>query len=450
MKKIKIGMLFCAVLAFVSCSDSNEIPTDNNVNPQPSESEEVAPNEYIVRVHAESEESDKSSREISGDNNLSFLNIYDANWVYMHTYTGDSKGVVQLKAENGFFKYRIKEDNGTIYVSGNTDVLIDPEGENTARFISGDVVYFSSWPDDIWKCDVADVNDGSIELPYVSNDLKIDGSKKKYPLMWMQYREDTFGSIEIFRSRGTFEVESMLPNSSGVGGLTYVPMLRVVGGFRETVIFTNLDNLNENAEYDYSIDDQGWIETTGLSHGNWSMKIYLGKFPTEYDLKNNQPSGEYGYYESNGKSQGDYLKFEPNRFKTGGAGPVGGIESDELTYYGYGISTDASYLCTPVGTEEQEKDNVLNSHLLVRCTDNSGKSKAMMITLPYHQDKVTPQQNQINYIISVFNAKDLKEQFGIDDAGYFIEPASGRSSRSTFMGYEIADIKPIKTYCISE
>ena len=447
MKEIKFGTVLCAVLALTSCSE-NEIPTNEDINQQ--QIEEVAANEYIVRVQTESEESDKSSRGISGDNNLSFVGAYDATYIYMHSFNKESDEVVKFKMADASFSYRIKEeDDGTVYISGDVETPIDGENENTVRFASDDVVYFSSWPVDIWECDRAGVNNGLVELPYVTDDFIVKG-KSEYPLMWMQYRKETNGSIEIFRSQFEHRMNELKPYEDGTGGLRSINLLRIVGGFRETVIFTDLEEQNHGGEYDYSIDDQGWIETTGLSHGNWSMKIYLGKFPTEYDLKNNKPSGEYGYYESNGKDKGDYLKFEPNRFKTGGAGPVGGIESDELTYYGYGISTDASYLCTPVGTEEQEKDNVLNSHLLVRCTDNSGKSKAMMITLPYHQDKVTPQQNQINYIISVFNAKDLKEQFGIDDAGYFIEPASGRSSRSTFMGYEIADIKPIKTYCISE
>lgn len=448
MKIYKIGALFCAVLMGVSCSDSNISEEKGDDSEQVIE---VAPNEYIVQVNADSKGTEQASRAIGSDDGFSFEDGYDSKYIYMHAYNpeSDEQGeTVQFAITDGSFAYRVKDNgDGTAFISGNTETPIDESDSNTAKFnILEDEVYFSSWPGDVWECNMAKDEEGNdLELKFPN--LENTSATTSYPIMWMQYRTEDYGSIEIYRSMSTsYSVGEMIPNNYGQGGLTSIIMRRIVGGYRETVIFTDLSERHDGAEYNYSIDALKWAELTDTEYNQWSMKVYLGNFPTTYNLKKNEAGSVLSYYESNGKNNGEYLTFYLNELKTGGAGPVNPGEPGEdndLAYLGYGISTDESYLCTPVGMEETKS---LNSRLLIKYTDNNRNSKVMLVSLQHNS--IVPVQNHIHLIVSVFDVSELKEQFGIDENGNLPEgnAKSSRASRNTFMGYEVADIKPVKTF----
>ena len=413
--------LFGASILMVSCSDAEDIKLP--------EEELTNSDEFVVTVKTETQ--DNSSRATA--QGIGFTG-FDPTEIYLHSFSSEKDGYVTLAIDknggNKSFSYRMRINEDDSYViSGDVDKAID-DSSNKLEFGAGEKVYFSSWKENVWECQRP-----TGEKPKNITFSHFDDTS--YPLMWIQDRTKEGNWREIFRSNMEF-------GRAQLEGMTTLAMDRIVGGYRVLVIFTDFENANHTGETtSYEIDGNEWESLLGTEVSDWSAKIYLGKFPLEYDLRNNAlPAGDknYGYYVS---SKDEYKTFNQTSWVEGGGG-----EGEEVTggasYYGFGTSTDAEYLCTPV--INGETDNLLDVYILFTYKNNGNPITKIYHETSYGSD-VYPEQNYIHYLISVFDVRDLKNIFGLGDTASSNYSRSSKPTR-TINGYEVIDIKPREVICI--
>lgn len=386
----------CAV-SLAACSDSDEMPQDNSaVNGI----KQVGENEYVVTVGTEASGS-ADSRGINPTNNT-FDNNYDPNVLYVHSTKSDNnrKVLTFSLGENKSFSFRIrKNDDGSFALSSDVVNLIDTSNDNAEEYASDETVYFSSWLTDEWS--------NTVE----SDPVQV-GENNYISVMFLQER--TSNPInnwrEIYRSAGivggtdlNYDADELL----GLGGSAndIVVMRRVVSGYMNGVIFTDL--ANEQHVSDATVwnsiitDEKGQLD-------DWTIRLYLGEFPTSYNLCTSTNGTGKAYYAAN---KGEKRDFEYATYTTGG---LGGTEGG---YSGYGLLTDKDYLLTPVA---EDRTNPLKAYILV---NNDNFNKTLVAEIEEFGEETlggasvaTPCYaipGQIEQLVVIYDLRDLAQQFGL-------------------------------------
>lgn len=394
---IKGMALMCAV-SLAACSDSDEMPQDNStVNGI----KQVGENEYVVTVGTEASES-ADSRGINEATNT-FDGVYEPDVLYVHSTKSDNSRKVltfSLLGENKSFSFRIrKNDGGSFALSSDVVNLIDTSKDNAEEYASDETVYFSSWPTDEWS--------NSVETDQVRV-----GESTYIPVMYLQDRTSAPMNNwrEIYRSASimggadlNYDADELL--GLGGGANDVVVMRHVVSGYRCGVIFTDLANRQHVS------DAIAWNSIITDSKGqlsDWTIRLYLGEFPTSYNLCTSTNGTGKAYYAAN---KGEARSFEYSSYTTGGFG------GSEGGYVGYGLLTDKDYLLTPVA---EDRTNPLKAYILV---NNRNFDKTLFAKIDEFGDDAvggastnTPcyaVPGQIELLGVIYDLRDLAKKFGL-------------------------------------
>lgn len=393
---IKGMALMCAV-SLAACSDSDEMPQDNSaVNGI----KQVGENEYVVTVGTEASGS-ADSRGINEATNT-FDGVYEPDVLYVHSTKSDNnrKVLTFSLVENKSFSFRIrKNDDGSFALSSDVNNVIDTSKENAESYDSDEKVYFSSWPEEEWTNEVQPV----VQV----------GVNESIPVMYLQDRDqdsDLKNWREIYRSAsimGGADLNYDAGELLGLGGDAndVVVMRRVVSGYRCGVIFTDLANRqhvsNAIAWNSIITDKDGQLD-------DWNIRLYLGEFPTSYNLCTSTNGTGKAYYAAN---KGEARSFEYSSYTTGGFG------GSEGGYVGYGLLTDKDYLLTPVA---EDRENPLKAYILV---NNNNFDKTLVAKIDEFGDDavggastVTPcyaVPGQIELLGVIYDLRDLAKKFGL-------------------------------------
>lgn len=435
---IKGMALMCAV-SLAACSDSDEIPQDNSsaVN---NEVEQVGDSEYIVTVGAGV--SVDGSRAIENNN---FTAVYDPNVLYVHSNTNKEKKVLTFPLSdaneygNKSFSFRLRlNDDGSFALSSQVENPIGTGSENSyEEYGADDKVYFSSWATSVWENKVQEDN--------------VQVGKNTYiPVMYLQDRTSMGNWREIYRSAAHDEASKDnytgqdLLQLGNAGGYGRVYMGRVVSGYMNAVIFTELLDKATSAD----VDDAGWrdiiTDPRGDSPEDWTIRLYLGKFPTTYNFDDNTNGAETAYYASN--------KGEAQVFVEAGYSTQTGITGTTGAYNGFGLRTTFEYLCTPVA--EVEDAEPLEAYIVVNNVNMEGENIVAHIN-QFGEDNQTGTlgycyaiPNQIEQLITIFDLRDLAEMFGLEyvkEDGTKVEATSTASLKSRASGEtKFVELKPRK------
>lgn len=412
------GMALICAMSLVSCSDSNEIPEDMPSNIQGVE--QVGDNEYIVSVGTSV--SWNVSRNIS---NGVFDDQYEPDKLYVHS-TGQSNKVLTFNLdENKSFSFRIKtNDDGSFVLGGDATQVLDPQEDNCAEYSKGEQIYFSSWPSDTWENESYDEDGGQI------------GSTDFIPTMTLQERTNSGNWREIYRSEETYTSDALLTL-----GQSRLMMTRVVSGYMNVVVFTDLQG--DNA----TVDEDKWNSIITDPRGaidQWSIILYLGEFPVTYDLKNFANGSTMAYYASN---KNEFKTFTNTHFTQAG------VPGYAPSYVGFGLQTDYQFLCTPVTRMFDPlvayivvKNKTLGSscHMIEQFGEESSSS-----TQAYCY--ATP--NNIEQLVTIYDLRDLAAGYGlqyVNENGSVVEATTvgvnpqSRTSNSEFVNFELKPRKVIR------
>ena len=448
MKNIwKSAALMVCALSLAACSE--EMP-NNNSNEQDNASagiEQVGENEYIVTVGSTTVSVDDQSRAITDQ--YMFDDTYDPELLYMHSTNADNAKVLTFRlGENKSFSFRLRlDEDGSFAVSSDLESVIGTT-ENYMECESNEEVYFSSWLTDVWENTVYS-EAGTVMIKGETAD---QWSVDKLDVMYLQDRTDNENWREMYRSQLTYNGSTLqlLGQSSAIGAK--VTMKRIVAAFLNSVIFKdytpsgntwNPDNVKEN--WAKVITDE-----RGNSSEDWSVVLYLGEFPTSYNLRTMANGDGKAYYASSNNQMKDF----------GVAGyTVGGIVTDGTStgaaYYGLGLVTNMEYLCTPVVKDEASQP--LKAYVVVKCKglpDGANRScttiEEFEITRPAGTGACYAKPNVVNHLITLFDVRDLAKDFGleyVDENGETVAattPVSSQSagSRSSDGGFRKSNLKP--------
>ena len=385
----------CAV-SLAACSDSDEMPQDNSTV---SGIKQVGENEYVVTVGTEASES-ADSRGINEATNT-FDGVYEPNVLYVHSTKSDNnrKVLTFSLGENKSFSFRIrKNDDGSFALSSDVANLIDTSNNNAEEYASDETVYFSSWSTDEWSNSVED-------------QVRV-GESTSIPVMYLQDRTSapTNNWREIYRSASivtgadlNYDADELL--GLGGGANDVVVMRHVVSGYRCGVIFTDLANRQHVSDVtawnSIITDENGQLD-------DWTIRLYLGEFPTSYNLCTSTNGTGKAYYAAN---KGEARSFEYSSYTTGGFG------GSEGGYVGYGLLTDKDYLLTPVA---EDRKNPLEAYILV---NNKNFQKTLFAKIDEFGDDAvggastaTPcyaVPGQIELLGVIYDLRDLAKKFGL-------------------------------------
>lgn len=442
MKNIwKSAALMVCALSLAACSE--EMP-NNNSNEQDNASagiEQVGENEYIVTVGSTTVSVDDQSRAITDQ--YMFDDTYDPKLLYMHSTNAKNAKVLTFSfGENKSFSFRLRlDEDGSFAVSSDLESVIGTT-DNYMECESNEEVYFSSWPEGVWKNDVyPDAGTVMIEGETAVDQLDV---------MYLQDRSGNGNWREMYRSEnysgGALEALGEFPQFGGL------KMNRIVSAFLNSVIFKdyttsgntwNPDNVKEN-----------WAKVITDERGNsaedWSVVLYLGEFPTSYNLRTMANGDGKAYY----ASSNNQMKY----FGVAGY-TVGGIVTDGTStgaaYYGLGLVTNMEYLCTPVVKDEASQP--LKAYVVVKCNglpDGENRScttiEEFEITRPAEAGVCYAEPNVVNHLITLFDVRDLAKDFGLEyvnEDGETVAattPVSSQSagSRSSDGGFRKSNLKP--------
>lgn len=428
MNKSFLITLLCSLIMCVSCSKSDVI-----LESVDGSEEGLSYKDYVIKVGAKSEGNLGSRGTTMG---VGFDEAYEPDKIYIHSVTGeDEDNVVTVDISNGQVAFILREySDESFAICGDPSGSVD-DSENVARYSPGEQIYFSSWPSNLW----------SYREPDAGKESEIAFNGINVPVMWLQNRSNMNNWREMYRSHINFGLNRLSPGSPSGSDLEAYGLVmdRIVGAYRVTVVFTDF---NQGAN---TVSKDKWSEIIPeTSPDDWKIKVYLGKFPTKYDLRKNTiaENAPYGYYVSN---EGRFTDLAYTFYAEGGAGGEGEAGGNQQQYEGFGLTTAQEYLMTPVEYTGNDKKALLDLYAFITY---GGK------TMVYHEDNSNAyaKQNYINHFVPVFDVRQLAVLFGLsyrDYDGVLQKPSvanTSAGSRTTFMGYEIADIKPIKTYCISE
>lgn len=429
---IKGMALMCAV-SLAACSDSDEMPESNSaVN----EVKQVGENEYIVTVGTGV--SVDGSRAIENNN---FTDAYDPNVLYVHSKTNKEKKVLTFALDDNksfSFRLRLNDDNSFALSSQVEEPIGTGSADSYEEYAADDEVYFSSWPTSVWE------NEVQKEQVQVRADTYI-------PVMYLQEREKMNNWREIYRSAHN---EVGQDNYTGAdllqlgvaGSYGRVEMGRVVSGYMNAVIFTDVPDDNPKSA---DVDEDGWANIITDERGNspkdWTIRLYLGKFPTTYNFDDNTNGAETAYYASN--------KGEAQTFVAAGYSTQTGITGTTGAYNGFGLRTTYEYLCTPVA-KKVEGDEPLDAYIVVNNVNFPGENRSAYIE-QFGEDNQTgtighcfATPNQIEQLITIFDLRDLAEMFGLEyvkEDGTKVEATSTASLKSRASGEtEFVELKPRK------
>ena len=435
---IKGMALMCAV-SLAACSDSDEIPQDNSaVN----EVKQVGANEYIVTVGAGV--SVDGSRAIE---NNAFTDAYDPDTLYVHSKTNKEKKVLTFSLNdaneygNKSFSFRLRlNDDGSFALSSQVENPIGTGDENSyEEYGKDDKVYFSSWDKSVWE-------------NKVQGDVQV-GKDTSIPVMYLQDRTSMGNWREIYRSaahdetsKDNYTGEDLLTlGKAGEWGYGRVYMGRVVSGYMNAVIFTDLQDKATSAD----VDKEGWAniitDEKGNSPEDWTIRLYLGEFPTTYNFDDNTNGETTAYYASN--------KGIAQTFVPAGYSIQTGITGTTRAYNGFGLRTTYDYLCTPVA--EVKGAEPLEAYIVVNNVNFPGKNIVAHID-KFGEDNLTGTEgycyatpNQIEQLITIFDLRDLAEMFDLEyvkEGGTKVEATSTASLKSRASGgeTEFVELKPRK------
>ena len=431
----KSAALMVCALSLAACSE--EMP-ESNINEQDNTSagiEQVGENEYIVTVGSTTVSVDNQSRAITDSR---FDSTYDPKRLYMHSTDESNETVLTFNlTDNKSFSFRLRlDEDGSFAVSSDLESVIGTT-ENYMECESNEKVYFSSWPTDVWD------NTVYSEAGNIGSD--------QLDVMYLQNRSNNGNWREMYRSEYAYTGTTLqtLGNSAEIGGS--VTMKRIVSAFLNSVIFKdyttsgntwNPDNVKENWAKVIT-DDRG------DSPEDWSVVLYLGEFPTSYNLRTMADGEGKAYYASSNNQMKDF----------GVAGYTrGGIVTDETStgaaYYGLGLVTNVEYLCTPVAGNETLP---LKAYVVVKCNrlpDGANRSctaiEKFELTSPAGAGACYAKPNVVNHLITLFDVRDLAKDFGleyVDENGETVAattPVSSQSagSRSSDGGFRKSNLKP--------
>lgn len=360
---IKGLALVCAVSLY-ACNESNEIPEETlslgkNV-------EEVGDNEYVVTVGASG-----NSNESRGIQNGRFDNVYDPDKIYVHSTKEDEDAdYLTLNVKNGAFSYRIKmNDDGTFTLSSKVDEPVS--SDSGAQTYSE--IYFSSWTSDTWE---GIMDDSSIQ---------VDGKGTTIKVMEVEDRTSKGNWREIYRSENNYTGNELL-------NLTALNMDRVVAGYGNTVIFTDFENGEQ-----LSVDRWKEIikDPKGDDPSDWMVTLYLGNFPTTYNLIDKSVGEERAYYSSSENI------FKECSYSVGNS-----------TTTGVGMDTmgeeQFDYLCTPTTLL---KDEYVNAYIVIRNVPTGKKYTVRIEHFDEEDNYCVPTPNNIEQLVSIFDVRDLGKAF---------------------------------------
>lgn len=360
---IKGLALVCAVSLY-ACNESNEIPEETlslgkNV-------EEVGDNEYVVTVGASG-----NSNESRGIQNGRFDNVYDPDKIYVHSTKEDEDAdYLTLNVKNGAFSYRIKMNgDGTFTLSSKVDEPVS--SDSGAQTYSE--IYFSSWTSDTWK---GIMDDSSIQ---------VDGKGTTIEVMEVEDRTGKGNWREIYRSENNYTGDELL-------NLTALNMGRVVAGYGNTVIFTDFENGEQ-----LSVDR--WKEIITDSNGDdpsdWGVTLYLGNFPTTYNLIDKSVGKGRAYYSSSENI------FKECSYSVGNSTTTGvGMDTMGEEHF--------DYLCTPTTLL---KDEYVNAYIVIRNVPTGKKYTVRIEHFDEEDNYCVPTPNNIEQLVSIFDVRDLGKAF---------------------------------------
>ena len=400
----------CLIL-FAACSELDELPVndgDTTVGV-----EKVGDNEYIVRGGMSSE---AVSRGISGG---SFDSKYDPDKLYMHCSDEERTEYLTLNVSDNSFSFRMRcEEDSSYTISSDVDVPVG-ETENCLSFEKGQSLYFSSWEKDVW-----------------SNDIKgtaKTGPEESISYMLLQNRTNMGNWREMYRSERNYSLRDLL--------VWYVypklEMKRIISAYRVGVLFVDGNDYNT----DLTKEEWGQIITdeNGSSPDDWSIQLFLGEFPTKYDIRlDKNADGEKVYYAAQ-SVEGEGINNVFQDVQYGGGGDFG--DDTGITYYGFGLVTAKEYLCTPVEVRTDETVPlesyivIENKKLNKRATlyiDNYGNSE---------ENYCYPTQNNVEHLAVIYDLRELAKKFELT---YVDKDGSSVSFSRSGGDFEMKPIKVIR------
>lgn len=388
----------CAV-SLAACSGSDEMPQDTNVA---NGIKQVGENEYVVTMEADAVGA-SDSRGISGN---MFDNIYEPTVLYVHSNKENSgrKVLTFQLADDKSFTFRIRRnDDGSFALSSDVNNVIDTSKENAESYDSDEKVYFSSWPEEEWTNEVqpgvqVGVNE-SIPVMYLQ--------KRDQNSDWKNWREIYRSALNKNGGNADYNAKNLLAWQGDIA--PSLGMMRIVSGYMNAVIFTDLTV--EGKESVETAEEWGNIITdeNGNDPSEWTIRLYLGEFPTSYNLRTSTNGKTMAYYASN---QGVGVPFAEV-----GYSPVGGIVGTATSYHGFGLKTAEDYLLTPVA---ENTETPLEAYILV----NNSSSKTTIVSKieEFGTDDLGgsttsgacyPIPNQIEQLVVIYDLRDLAQKFGL-------------------------------------
>lgn len=400
----------CLIL-FAACSELDELPVndgDTTVGV-----EKVGDNEYIVRGGMSSE---AVSRGIPGG---SFDSKYDPDKLYMHCLDEERTECLTLNVSDNSFSFRMRcEEDSSYTISSDVNVPVGTT-DNCLSFEKGQSLYFSSWDKDVWSNDVK----GNADI----------SSTESIPYMLLQNRTNMGNWREMYRSVWNYSLTDLLEWSER----TSLEMKRIISAYRVGVLFVDGNDYNT----DLTKEEWGQIITdeNGSSPDDWSIQLFLGEFPTKYDIRlDKNADGEKVYYAAQ-SVEGEGINNVFQDVQYGGGGDFG--DDTGITYYGFGLVTAKEYLCTPVEVRTDET-LPLESYIVIenkklnkRATlyiDNYGNSE---------ENYCYPTQNNVEHLAVIYDLRELAKKFGLT---YVDKDGSSVSFSRSGGDFEMKPIKVIR------
>lgn len=406
MRKLEnICAIFIALVFLSGCNDNEEIiEPDSNA-------------EYSITVNIKTDKGEAQTPSTRAQDGFGgFTNVYDADFVYMHS-TQDPNKFVKLPIEkleecedcngDGFRYTFCKNDDGSYTIHSM-------DGSSSAIFASGEEIYFSSEEYETWEGNSVDAS------PVTGQSVLVrDETKNK----------------EIYRSEKNYTMQDVF--NLGLNG--ELLMQRKCSAFRIYFLFTELDTPSHEDEenIEYRIGASEFEEKSGLPYNEWCGKIYIGPyFCDTYNINTgevgykNEPSEEEhskGYYVTNEQTYIPFTRVTYTRTE--------GIQAQY--FQGYGVTTAKSdYLITPYDVNSTDK---FTFYAFIKNSTDDLNSDINSKYVSYTWEDVPP-FNTTQVIVIVYNVKELKKGF----------EQTNNLTRSFWKGPEKLDIQPAKVICIQE
>ena len=215
--------------------------------------------------------------------------------------------------------------------------------------------------------------------------IKVDGNGTTIKVMEVEDRTNKGNWREIYRSENNYTGNDLL-------NLTALNMDRVVAGYGNTVIFTDFENGEQ-----LSVDRWKEIikDPNGDDPSDWMVTLYLGNFPTKYNLIDKSVGEERAYYSSSENI------FKECSYSVGNS-----------TTTGVGMDTmgeeNFDYLCTPTTLLEKE---YVNAYIVIHNVPTGKKYTVRIEHFDEGDNYCVPTPNNIEQLVSIFDVRDLGKAF---------------------------------------